>query len=420
MPALGADMEHGTLLQWLVKPGDAVKRGDIVAVVDTSKAEIEVEVFEDGVVDELLVEEGTRVPVGTALAIVRGEGEPGGEAVPGAGAPATPVHEPPPAPSAAAATPAEAPPTPAAQARQRVTPLARRTAERLGVDIHGIAGSGPEGTVTRGDVERAAAAVTAGPAAAPEAPEAAREAAPEAPGAAREAAPEAPASADARHQAAMRQAIGSLMARSKREIPHYYLQREIDMSCAISWLAEQNLARPAESRILSAALLLSAVARAAAQTPAMNGFWRDGGFQASGRVHLGVAISLRGSGLIAPALHDADRMSVDQVMDGLRDLVARARDGRLRSSEMSDPTITVTNLGEQGADLVHGVIYAPQVALVGFGGIRERPWAAGGMLAARATVVATLAADHRASDGDAGSRFLTLIDRLLQTPEHSP
>ena len=164
-------------------------------------------------------------------------------------------------------------------------------------------------------------------------------------------------------------------------------------------------------------LLLSAVARAVVEMPEMNGFWIDGAFQPGAGVHLGVAISLRAGGLIAPALHDADKKSLGEIMAGVRDLVARARAGRLRSSEMSDPTITVTNLGERGVDLVHGVIYPPQVALVGFGAVRERPWAVDGMLGVRPVVTATLAADHRASDGHAGSRFLTLIERELKKPE---
>jgi pyruvate dehydrogenase E2 component (dihydrolipoamide acetyltransferase) len=215
----------------------------------------------------------------------------------------------------------------------------------------------------------------------------------------------------------MRAAIGALMARSKREIPHYYLQQAIDMSRAIEWLHETNLQRPVNDRLLPSALLLSAVARAAAEMPEMNGFWIDGAFSPGSGVHLGVAISLRGGGLIAPALHDADRKSLAEIMAGVRDLVQRARTGRLRSSEMSDPTLTVTNLGEHGVDLVHGVIYPPQVALVGFGAVRDRPWAVGGMLGVRPTVVATLAADHRASDGHTGSRLVTLIDRQLQKPE---
>ena len=160
-----------------------------------------------------------------------------------------------------------------------------------------------------------------------------------------------------------------------------------------------------------------AVARAAVEMPEMNGFWLDGAFRPATGVHLGVAISLRGGGLIAPALHDADRKSLEEIMRGVRDLVQRARAGRLRSSEMSDPTITVTNLGDRGVDLVHGVIYPPQVALVGFGAVRERAWAADGMLGVRPTVIVTLAADHRAGDGHAGSRFLTLIERHLQEPE---
>ncbi|HEX7609457.1 MAG TPA: 2-oxo acid dehydrogenase subunit E2, partial [Solirubrobacteraceae bacterium] len=226
-----------------------------------------------------------------------------------------------------------------------------------------------------------------------------------------------PAGEHGERAAAMRLAIGALMARSKREIPHYYLQTQIDMSRALSWLAEENLARPVSERVLPSVLLLSAVAGAVAATPAMNGFWIDGKFSQGTGVHLGVAISLRGGGLIAPALHDADGKTLDELMSGLRDLVARARSGRLRSSEMSDSTITVTNLGEHGVDLVHGVIYPPQVALIGFGGIHERPWAEAGMIGARQVVIATLAADHRASDGHAGSRFLTLIDQRLQEPE---
>ena len=405
MPSLGADMEFGTLLEWRVKPGGTVKRGDIVAVVDTSKAEIEVEIFEDGVIEELLVEAGpARVPVGTVLATLQ----------PVSSAQAQPVEPTPAPPQAEAPTtpepkaPAPPPPSPAAQGhRPRVSPVARRTAERLGVDLDTITGSGPDGAITRADVEQAAPAGPSGPPAGP-----APLATPEQQGPS-----EGPAPQPAGRQEAMRQAIGALMARSKREIPHYYLETQIDLSRTLAWLANENLRRPVTSRLLSSVLLISAVARAAAEMPAMNGFWVDERFQQADAVHLGVAISLRGGGVIAPALIDADRKSLDELMAAIRDLVARARAGRLRSSEMSDPTITVTNLGEQGVDVVHGVIYPPQVALVGFGGISERPWAEAGMVGARPVVHATLAADHRASDGHAGSRFLEEIDRRLQKPE---
>ena len=398
MPSLGADMEAGTLLDWYVKPGDSVKRGDIVALVDTSKAEIEVEIFEDGVIDELVVPVGLRVPVGTVLATLH----PVGADVPAAvGAPAAAIATPVP-PAAVAPGPTLPTPVPDTNHRLRISPLARRVAEQLGVDLSTIEGSGPNGAITKSDVERAS--TTAVPAAEPAvlAVEAA-------------VAPRPPEAVD--RPAAMRTAIGALMARSKREIPHYYLQQEIDMSRALDWLHEKNLELPVNDRVLPSALLLSAVARAAAEMPEMNGFWIDGAFLPGSGVHLGVAISLRGGGLVAPALHDADRKSLAEIMGGVRDLVQRARAGRLRSSEMSDPTLTVTNLGEHGVDLVHGVIYPPQVALVGFGAIRERPWAANGMLGVRPTVVATLSADHRASDGHTGSRLLTLTDRQLQKPE---
>jgi pyruvate dehydrogenase E2 component (dihydrolipoamide acetyltransferase) len=418
MPSLGADMTSGTLLEWHVKPGQAVKRGDIVAVVDTSKAEIEVEIFEDGIIDELLVAEGTKVPVGTVLATLRADdgaspapasqppSAPAGDVAPTAPPPPSEPPEipsPAPSPSAAPARP------PAQEHRLRVSPVARRAAARLGVDPAGLAGTGPDGAITLADIEGAAAG--APPAGVPPAAAGPLPSAPPAPP------PPPPAGEPGERAAAMRLAIGALMARSKREIPHYYLQTQIDMSRALGWLAEENLARPVSERVLPSVLLLSAVAGAVAATPAMNGFWIDGEFSQGTGVHLGVAISLRGGGLIAPALHDADGKTLDELMSGLRDLVARARSGRLRSSEMSDPTITVTNLGEHGVDLVHGVIYPPQVALVGFGGIHERPWAEAGMIGARQVVIATLAADHRASDGHAGSRFLTLIDQRLQEPE---
>jgi pyruvate dehydrogenase E2 component (dihydrolipoamide acetyltransferase) len=206
------------------------------------------------------------------------------------------------------------------------------------------------------------------------------------------------------------------MGRSKRDIPHYYLATTIDLSAALSWLADANASRPVTERVLTAALLLNATALAVHEVPVMNGFWDDG-FRPSAAVHPGVAISLRGGGLVAPAIHDADQLSLDSLMAALRDLVQRTRAGTLRSSEMSDPTITVTNLGDQGAEEVFGIIYPPQVALVGFGTIVERPWTAEGMLGVRPTVRATLAGDHRVSDGHDGARFLAAIDRRLQTPE---
>jgi pyruvate dehydrogenase E2 component (dihydrolipoamide acetyltransferase) len=217
----------------------------------------------------------------------------------------------------------------------------------------------------------------------------------------------------------MRQAIAAAMARSKKEIPHYYLAAEIDLSRALTWLGEENRRRSVADRILPAALLLRAVARAAREVPEMNGRFADGAFQPASAVHLGVVVSLRQGGLVAPAIHDADGKALGELMRALADLVGRARSGGLRSSELADGTLTVTNLGDLGAEVGFGVIYPPQVAIVGFGRITERPRVVEGRIEARPCVTATLAADHRVSDGLRGAQFLAALDRHLQSPEGS-
>lgn len=215
----------------------------------------------------------------------------------------------------------------------------------------------------------------------------------------------------------MRAAIAAAMARSKREIPHYYLSTDIDMGTALAWLAARNASRPVTERLLPVALLVKAVAGALRKVPELNGHWIDGAFRPGSGVHIGCAIALRGGGLVAPAIHDAAALDLGALMRALADLTARARAGTLRSSELADPTITVTSLGDQGADTAFGVIHPPQVAIVGFGRIRERPWAHAGVVAVRPVVTATLAADHRATDGHRGGLFLSAIERLLQSPD---
>jgi pyruvate dehydrogenase E2 component (dihydrolipoamide acetyltransferase) len=425
MPSLGADMEEGTVLQWLVKPGDPVKRGDIVAVVDTEKATIEVEIFQTGVLDQIVVPEGEKVPVGTVLAIVREEGEAPSVKLAAAPAPKPiaaaappPKLAPAPAPAAAPAARTPAQPAkveraapPAGEHRMRISPLAMRVALKLGVDIAKITGTGIDGAITKSDVERAAKAA---PAAAPPKP---APAAPQAAPAPVPAARKVTAMAPAERIAAMRKVIAAAMSRSKREIPHYYLGTEIDMSRAMAWLREENLNRPVTDRLLYSVMLLKATALAVKRAPEINGFWIDGALRRFDDVHVGVAISMRGGGLIAPAIHDVEKKSLDEIMKNLRDLVQRVRAGVLRSSEIADATITVTSLGEEGVETVFGIIYPPQVALVGFGRIVERPWAKDGMIGALPIIRATLAADHRASDGHRGALFLAAIDRLLQEPE---
>jgi pyruvate dehydrogenase E2 component (dihydrolipoamide acetyltransferase) len=217
--------------------------------------------------------------------------------------------------------------------------------------------------------------------------------------------------------AAMRKAIAAAMARSKHEIPHYYLTQTVELRRALAWLEAANRERTPADRLLPAVLLLKATALALRKVPELNGFWENDAFRPGAGVHIGWAIALRGGGLVAPAIHDADRKSLAELMAALRDLVQRARSGGLRSSELTDPTITVTSLGERGAETVIGVIYPPQVAIIGFGRIVERPWAVDGALAVRPVVSLSLAADHRASDGHRGGLLLAEIERLLQEPE---
>jgi pyruvate dehydrogenase E2 component (dihydrolipoamide acetyltransferase) len=389
MPALGADMSAGTLLKWLKKPGDTVARGDIIAVVHTDKADVEVEVFTSGVVESVLVEPGAEVPVGTVLAHIREDGSPA-------------VAAPPPV------TPAS---VQAAEPHLIISPSARHLAEELAIDPTQIRGSGPGGRIQRKDVEAAAAArdAAAAPplAPAPTPPEAAPPAPP----------PPAPPTAPAEDRAAaMRRAIAAAMSRSKREIPHFYLGQTIDMSNAMAWLAQENLRRPVTERLLHGVLLVKAMALALREVPELNAVWQGDELVHREDVNVGVAIALRGGGLVAPAIHDTDRLSVDELMHALRDLVSRARSWSLRSSEMTDPTITVTSLGERGVETVYGVIFPPQVAIVGFGTLVERPWISEGQILPCPVVSASLSADHRVTDGHRASAFLAAIDRHLQEP----
>lgn len=393
MPSLGADMEAGKLVEWLVKPGDRVKRGDIVAVVETQKGAIEIEIFETGKIEQILVGLNTEVPVGTPLARIQTELEAtaGTAAAAPPPAPAVAVAAPPSMPAPVAPSPPPPPPVaPAAAARARVSPAARRLAEAHAIDLATVTGSGPAGAIVYADVERRLGAPVA---------QAEKKRAP------------------GLDLDAMRTAIAAAMARSKREIPHYYLEHQVDVTASEQWLASINAARPPDGRLLIGALMIRAVALAARRFPAFNGFYRDGKFEPSRAVHVGVAIAIRGGGLAAPALHDADQIPLDELMARMRDLVQRTRAGRIRSSEISDPTITVTSLGERGVETLYGIIYPPQVAIAGFGRVVTRPWVVDGAIGPRSVVSITLSADHRVSDGHAGALFLAEIGRLLQEPD---
>jgi pyruvate dehydrogenase E2 component (dihydrolipoamide acetyltransferase) len=388
MPSLGADMEDGTLREWKVKPGDTVARGDIIADVETMKGIIEIEVFDEGIVEQLLIKADEKVPVGTVMALIRPLGAEAGlekdiaqEAKP---AELHPIMERP--------APADAPvPT---HEGVRASPLAKRIAAENHLDLSTIQGTGEGGAITREDVEKALSErdIKLKPRAV-------------------EITPPAPASTES-----IRMAVAAAMSKSNREIPHYYLETTIDMYKAMTWLTEANRQRPVSKRLLPVALLIKAMAKSLPEFPDLNAVWENG-LQRKTAINIGFVISLRTGGLVVPAIQRADEKSVDEIMEVLNDLIPRARALKLRSSELSESTITMTSLGDGGADSVFGVIYPPQVALVGFGGITEQPVAENGMLGIRPVLRATLAGDHRATDGLTGSRFLAALKNKLQQPE---
>jgi len=442
MPSLGADMDDGTLTSWKVKPGDKVKRGDIIADVETAKGVIEIECFEDGVVDEIFVQPGVNVPVGTVIARICTEAElttPGppkhmvveARAAAAAEAPAVQTAA---APAAVAEAPSPAAtPEPAAAAEHaRISPLARKIAADLHVDLKHVTGTGPGGAIVRADIERAAkeqkgaappipaaaapVSVAAAPAPAAQAPAPAPQPV-AAPPVVPAAAPAPAAKGPADFQTAMRQAIAAAMAKSNREIPHYYLETHLDMKRPLQWLEEENAKRSMKERILPVVMLLKATALALADNPQLNGFWIDDHLETSEAINIGFAISLRTGGLVTPAIHHVDLKTIDELRDAVSDLIMRTRAGRLKSSEMTDSTITMTSLGDRGVEKVFGVIYPPQVALVGFGKTIDQPWVENGMIGVRPTLIATLAGDHRASDGHRGALFLESLNQHLQEVE---
>ena len=404
MPSLGSDMEAGKLVEQAVAPGDKVRAGDVIGAVETQKGVIEIEIFQDGILDKWLAEIGATVPVGAPLAMIRYSGD-RSEPAPPAPSPAPTELKPQPSEARVTPSPQAAPlppggpePPPSAQdrwlpeitavpgtrkapPRRRITPAARRYAAARGIDLdtldldHGS-------PVTRRDLETLR-----------------------------------PASGPAEVTTDFRGAIAAAMSRSKREIPHYYLSHDVDLTAADAFAASVNAEREPSERLLVGAICARAVVRAISKFPEFNGHYAQDEFRPSEAVHLGFAINIRASGLVAPALLDADTLSLDDLMHSMRDLTARVRAGRFRARELSDATITLTSLGERGTDAVFGVIYPPQVAIVGMGAPRMRPAVHDGTVTPRLMTTLTLAADHRISDGHRGALFLRAIDKLLQDPE---
>ncbi|WP_186755007.1 dihydrolipoamide acetyltransferase family protein [Echinicola salinicaeni] len=391
MPSLGADMEAGTLVEWRKSVGDQISHGDIIADVETQKGLIEIEVFDDGIIERFMVEEGAKVPVGTVLAMIR------------------PVDEKPQKLEVSEA-PEEIKKKSVEQAHQtnakrlKITPLAKRMATDNKIDYGKLKGTGPEGEIVKKDVEKAIEEL------------AVSGTSPKVSPIEKQPIPSSTSQINVPSQKSIRAAVAAAMTKSKREIPHYYLEKKIDMSKSLDWLRKTNEDRPIQKRLLSAVLFIKAVASSIEEVPEINGVWEDE-LVIKNEINIGFVLSLRGGGIIVPAIKNADLKSIDEIMEWLNEIIPRARAFKLRSSDLSEATITLTSIGEGGADKVFGIIYPPQIAIIGLGNVIDEAIVENGMVGIRPVLHATLAGDHRATDGLVGSRFLDALNKNLQNPE---
>jgi len=374
MPSLGADMESAILMEWLVKEGDRVTKGQVIAEVETSKGVIEIEVFEDGVIEKLLVEEETECKVGVVLAIINSDSEEVSQVKVESEEKIVESQK-----ELVVETENE---------RLKISPIARKKADELGVDLTKI--EPINGVIHLSQVEAMSKTISK----IPEKKEKVK-----------------------KEKNGMRQAIAAAMSKSNSEIPHYYLSTSINMTPALNYLEKLNKERSIKERILPVAILIRGVVLSLKETPQLNGFWLDDEHQISQEIHPGIAIALRKGGLMTPALLDAQNLGLNDTMNSLSDLISRTRTGKLRASEMTKQTITITNLGDLGVESVYGVIYPPQLAVVGLGAIVDSPWAEGDTLCVRKVMQATIAGDHRATDGRIGAQFLDKLNQFLQKPE---
>jgi pyruvate dehydrogenase E2 component (dihydrolipoyllysine-residue acetyltransferase) len=396
MPQMGADMKEGTLIRWLKKEGDEVKRGDAIAEIETDKANIEIEAFEGGVFRKALAQPGDVVAVGQVIAVLAAADEDvskyeaGKEPEPAVATAARP------APAAVAAAPPPAPVKEAAwggDGHVRASPVARRMAEEKGIDLSRVSGTGPEGRITREDVE----SFLKGQAAAPEKPV--------------EGAAEAPAPVMSK----MRQAIARRMSQSKREAPHYYVTVAVEMTEAQRLRAQLNTTLGEEAHVSVNDLLVKASAKALQRYPMFNTWFVDDQVQQQEAQNVCIAIALD-EGLIAPAILDCGHRSVVEIAQASRSLAERAKSGLLKPEEYSGGTFTVSNLGMYGIEELIAIIQPPQTAILGVGRVSPRPVARDGSVEVADIMMLALSGDHRVTDGAQGAQFLGEIKRLLESP----
>jgi pyruvate dehydrogenase E2 component (dihydrolipoamide acetyltransferase) len=415
MPRLSDTMEEGTVAKWLKRPGERVSRGDVLAEIDTDKATMDLESYEEGVLESLLVEEGSTVPIGTPLAVVTTDADAARSAAPAIGPPPPATHVGTDGSTAAALAPSPlSPPPEAASSRQapslraahppRSSPLARRIARRYGIDLTAIRGTGPAGRVVRADVEKAAAVLAQAAAPSPASARAALS-----PPAGEAEVEEVPLSN-------LRKVTAERLAKSL-EAPHFYLTRAVDAAALASLRAELSPAfeKQAGLKLTLNDLVLKACAKTLRAHPEANSAWGGDKILRHRRVNIGIAVAVP-DGLVVPVVKDADKKSLAEIASEARALAGRAREGKLALEDISGGTFTVSNLGMFGIDQFTAVLNPPQAAILAVGAAKAEPVVREGELAISTVMRLTLSIDHRVLDGATGAVFLGDLTELLEHP----
>ena len=406
MPALSPTMEEGTLAKWLVKEGDVVKSGDILAEIETDKATMEFEAVDEGTITRIVVPEGTdEVKVGAVIAVMAAEGE---DASAAKAAPPPPKAEAPkaeaaPAPAPAPPPPPPPPPAPKAESggdRVKASPLARRLAEQQGIDLAGLTGSGPGGRIVKADLGGKPAA---GPAAAAPAGPAPTYAVPDVPH-------------EITKLSNMRKTIARRLTESKQQVPHIYLTVDIQLDALLKLRGDLNAGLEARGVKLSVNdLMIKALAVALMEVPECNVQFTGHDLVTFGRADISVAVSIPG-GLITPVVAEADTRSVSSIATAMKDLAARAREGKLKPEEYQGGTASLSNMGMYGIKQFEAVINPPQGMIMAIGAGEKRPYVVNDSLQIATVMSATGSFDHRAIDGADGARLMQAFKRLVENP----
>ena len=412
MPRLSDTMERGTIARWLKHEGDTVVAGDVVAEIETDKATMEYQSDIEGVLLRILVGDGEIAELGAPIGLVGAADEDVSGFAAANGTPpaaADAATAPASAPAAAVAGPAES-----AVEGIKASPVARRMAQDAGLDLRGLTGSGPDGRIVRIDIERAISGET--PAAEPTAAEPATASASPPPTAAAQAAPSAPSEAESFAPSTMLRAVASRMVASKTQVPHFYLEREIDMQAALAFRAELNAAWEGSGDKLSVNdLVVRACALALQEHPTFHRSWYGDRIVQHSSSHVGVAVALE-EGLIVPVVRGADALSLRELSGVSRDLTQRARAGQLHQREIEGGTFTVSNLGMLDVTNFQAVINPPEPGILAVGAAVERAVVRAGEIVIRPVMSVSLSVDHRAASGADGARLLQTIVQLLEHP----